>query len=71
MGDQYLARVYQIVSGRFHLHQWAQSIERSLAVVQSVYQAVADQSATYRAEFLEILIIALILFEIVMAFVRG
>jgi hypothetical protein len=71
VGDQYLARVYQIVSGRFHLHEWAQSIERSLAVVQSVYQVVADQSATYRAEFLEILIIALILFEIVMAFVRG
>jgi hypothetical protein len=70
VGDQYLARVYQIVSGRFHLHEWSQSIERSLAVVQSVYQVVSDQSATYRAEFLEILIIALILFEIVMAFVR-
>jgi hypothetical protein len=70
VGDQYLARVYQLVSGRFHLHEWAQSIERSLAVVQSVYQVVSDQSATYRAEFLEMLIIALIAFEIVMAFVR-
>jgi hypothetical protein len=71
VGDQYLARVYQIISGRFHLHEWAQSIERSLAVVQSVYQVVSDQSATYRAEFLELVIVVLILFEIVMAFVRG
>jgi len=71
VGDQYLARVYQLVSGRFHLHEWAQSIERSLAVVQSVYQVVSDQSATYRAEFLEMLIIALIAFDIVLAFVHG
>jgi hypothetical protein len=36
-----------------------------------VYQVVSDQSATYRAEFLEIVIVALIAFEIVMAFVHG
>jgi hypothetical protein len=70
VGDQYLARVYQLVASRFHLGEWGQSIERSLNIVQGVYQVVSDQSATYRAEFLEILIIALILFEIVMAFVK-
>jgi hypothetical protein len=67
VGDQYLARIYQLIGVRFHLGQWAQSIERSLSIVQSIYQVVSEQSATYRAEFLEILIIALIAFEIVMA----
>jgi hypothetical protein len=72
VGDQYLARVYQMLQSRFHLKDWERSIERSLDLVQSVYQVFSDQAANYRAEFLEIVIIALIAFEIVMAFVgRG
>ncbi len=72
VGDQYLARVYQVLQSRFHLKDWERSIERSLTVVQDVYRVVSDQAANYRAEFLELIIILLILFEIVMAFVgRG
>ncbi len=70
VGDQYLARVYQALQNRFHLKDWERSIERSLTVVQDVYRVVSDQAANYRAEFLELIIILLILFEIVMAFVR-
>ena len=70
VGDQYLARVYRLLSSRFHLDAWEQSIRESLSVAQEVYRVLAEQAATYRTELLEIIIIALILFEIVMAFVR-
>jgi hypothetical protein len=70
IGDQYLSRLYRLVGSRFHLDDWSASIERSLAVAEGVYQVVAQQSAAYRTELLELIIIVLIAFEIVMALVR-
>lgn len=70
VGDQYLARVYQLLAARFHLNDWERNIERSLEVIEKVYQVVSDQSAHYRTEFLELVVIFLIAFEIVMAFIR-
>jgi len=70
VGDQYLARLYRLLATRFHLDDWAQSIHRTLAVVEGVYQVVSDQAATYRTELLEVIIIVLILWEIVMASLR-
>jgi hypothetical protein len=67
VGDQYLARVYRLLSDRFHLGEWEQSIQRKLEVTEGVYQVVADQAATYRIEFLEIIVIGLIALEIVLA----
>jgi hypothetical protein len=67
VGDQYLARVYRLLSGRFHLEEWERSIQRKLEVIEGVYQVIADQSATYRTEFLELIVIGLILLEIVLA----
>lgn len=65
IGDQYLARMHQMLASRFHLEGWGASIRRSLNVLESIYQAFSDQSATYRAELLELLIVLMILFEIV------
>jgi hypothetical protein len=70
VGDQYLARVYGLVGRRFHLEEWGQSIQRKLEVAEGVYQVVSDQAATARTEFLEIIVIVLILLEIVLAIVR-
>jgi hypothetical protein len=70
VGDQYLARVHHLLAARFHLDDWDSSIKRSLEVVEGVYQVVSDQSATYRTELLEIVVILLIVFEIAMAFWR-
>ena len=63
----YLARVYDLLVARFHLQEWEQSIQRKLEVAEGIYQAVADQAATYRTEFLEVIVIVLILLEIVLA----
>jgi len=70
VGDQYLARVYRLLSGRFHLAEWEQSIRRKLEVVEGVYRVVSDQAEHYRTEFLEVIVIVLILTELVVAFFR-
>ncbi len=70
IGDPYLARVYRLVAQRFHLDTWEDNIQRKLEVAEGVYQVVADQASRTRTEFLEIIVVLLILIEIVLAFVR-
>ena len=67
VGDQYLARVYRLLSTRLHLKEWERSIQRKLEVAEGVYQVMSDQTVTYRMEFMEIIVIVLILLEIVLA----
>jgi hypothetical protein len=70
VGDQYLARVYRLVAGRFHLEEWEQSIQRKLEVAEGVYRVVSDQTDTYRAEFLEVTVVLLIILEVLLALFR-
>jgi hypothetical protein len=70
VGDQYLARVYRLLATRFHLREWERSIQRKLEVVEGIYQVVSDQTAAFRMEFLEIIVVVLIFLEIVLALVR-
>jgi hypothetical protein len=70
VGDSYLARVYRLVAKRFYLDTWMENIQRKLDVAEGVYQVVSDQASNYRAEFLEIIIVILILIELVLAFVH-
>lgn len=68
VGDPYLARLYRLVAARFHLETWQDSIERKLEVAEGVYQVVSDQASHFRTEFLEVIVVLLILIEIVLAF---
>jgi hypothetical protein len=70
VGDQYLARIYRLVASRFHLEAWEQSIQRKLEVAEGIYQVVSDQASSLRTEFLEIIVILLILIEILLALFR-
>lgn len=70
VGDQYLARVYRLLSVRFHTAEWSRSIGESLSVTQEVYGVVSDQATVYRTELLEIIVIVLIALEIILAIVR-
>ncbi len=67
VGDQYLARVYDLLVARFHLKEWEESIRRKLEVAEGVYQVVSDQAAGRRAEFMEVIVILMIGFEIALA----
>jgi hypothetical protein len=68
VGDPYLARIYRLVAARFHLDTWEENIQRKLEVAEGVYQVVSDQASHFRAEFLEIVVVLLILIEIILAF---
>lgn len=68
-GDHYLARVYRLASQRLHLPEWDASILRKLATVESIYGKISDRQAYTRMENLEWIIILLIAFEIVWAFI--
>ena len=67
VGDPYLARVYRLLATRFHLREWERSIQRKLDVIEDVYQVVSDQTATFRTEFMEVIVIILIVVEILLA----
>jgi hypothetical protein len=66
LGDQYLARIYRLVSRRFHLDDWDASILRKLQTLESIYQKMSDQAATRRMEVLEWIIIILFVVSIVL-----
>jgi hypothetical protein len=70
VGDPYLARVYRLVAARFHLDTWEENIRRKLEVSEGVYQVVSDQASHFRTEFLEIVVVLLILIEIIVAFMH-
>ena len=67
VGDQYLARVYVLVAARFHLKEWEASIQRKLEVSEGVYKVISDQANAHRTEFLELVVIFLIVLEVVLA----
>jgi hypothetical protein len=69
LGDQYLARVYRLVSQRFHLEDWDASILRKLQTLENIYGKMSDRAGTRRMEVLEWIIIVLITLSIVLSFV--
>jgi hypothetical protein len=70
VGDPYLARVYRLLATRFHLREWERSIQRKLDVIEGIYRVVSDQNAVRRSEFLELIVIGLILLEVLLALFR-
>jgi hypothetical protein len=70
IGDQYLSRVFEVASGRFHLRGWQQSIRRKLETVGHVYDLLVQQAGSHRMEALEVTVVVLITLEIVLAILR-
>jgi hypothetical protein len=70
LGDQYLARVYRLVSKRFHLAEWDASIIRKLQTLESIYEKISDQVTNRRMEMLEWVIIILIAASIGLELIR-
>lgn len=70
VGDQYLGRVYRMVSGRFRLGDWNRAIDRKLQTVDGIYQKLSDRASARRLEFLEWIVIVLIAAEFALAFLR-
>ena len=65
--DVYLARVYTAALDLFRVKLVSAAVDRKLAIIRDTYQALYDESASARAGFMEMLIVALILIEVVLA----
>jgi hypothetical protein len=70
IGDQYLSRVFDLASTRFHLRDWQQSIRRKLETVGDVYDLLVQQAGGQRAELLELIVVFLIALEVALALLR-
>ena len=70
IGDQYLSRVFELTSSRFHLRDWQQSIRRKLDTVGDVYDLLVQQAGGNRMETLEVIVVLLITLEILLALFR-
>ena len=68
LGDQYLSRVYRVVSQRFHLAEWDAGILRKLNTLESIYDKLSDQTTNRRMELLEWIIIVLIALSMALPF---
>jgi hypothetical protein len=68
--DVYLARIYGAAVELFRVRAWNAAVERKLSLMRDTYAALYDEAATARAEYLEAAIVLLIIFEIVLAFIR-
>lgn len=68
--DVYLARIYGSAVDLFRVRAWNAAVDRKLSIMRDTYAALYDEAATVRAEYLEAAIVLLIVFEIVLAFLR-
>lgn len=71
LGDDYLARLYELASERFHFPAWDAAIERKLATLESIYSKISDLAARRRAELMEWIIIVLFVIDILLLFLPG
>ena len=65
IGDAYYARFYRGAAGRLGLADWQRQIDSKVATVNEMYRFFTDQAQASRSEFLEIIIVLLIAFELV------
>lgn len=67
VGDAYYARIYRAAAARLGLADWQRQIDAKLASVGEMYRFFNDQARSSRDTFLEIIIIALIALELLVA----
>lgn len=70
VGDFYLARVYQAAVKRFRLPSWQETVLRKQKLVAEVNDLTGDAADTNRSELLEMVVILLISYEVVAAFLK-
>jgi hypothetical protein len=65
VGDQFLSRLYALISSRFHVADWDRAITRKLDVLDGIYQKLNDRVTARRVEILEWIVIVLIAVELI------
>ncbi|HOE26372.1 MAG: hypothetical protein IT574_10130 [Candidatus Aureabacteria bacterium] len=67
----YAARVHRAIGARLYLNEWKRGLDRKLAALGEISDTLTMRAYNMRSNLLELIIVLLILFEIVMAFVRA
>ena len=65
--DVYLARIYTSALEIFRARAWRAGIDRKLGIIRETYEMLNAQAQAVRSELLEATIVALIVFELVLA----
>lgn len=68
--DVFYARVYGAALGVFRTGMWMTSIRQKIEVIERNYSMMSDEIVSYQSTLLELAIVLLILFEVVMGFIR-
>lgn len=68
-GDEYLSRIYLAASNRLNLRRTQEHLKERLIDTKELYEMLSAEVSSMRAEILEIIIILLIAYEIIFAFV--
>jgi hypothetical protein len=69
--DVYLARIYGAALELFRERSWRSGIERKLRILRDTYGMLHSEAQSSRLELLEFAIVLLIVFEIVLSFLRA
>jgi hypothetical protein len=64
VGDAYYARIYRSASARLGLVDWQRQIDTKLSSVREMYRFFSDEARSRRDEFLEVIIVVLVAFEV-------
>ncbi|HET6428828.1 MAG TPA: hypothetical protein VFJ30_10485 [Phycisphaerae bacterium] len=64
-GDWYLARIYQMLSGRFHLADWHRIIDEKLKTLGSLYELLQQDRVNFWMVMLEIMIVLLFIIDVI------
>ena len=68
VGDVYAARLFHLTAARLGLASWKASVEDKLETLDDIYRFAVEQLAISRGHFLELTIIAILVFELVLFF---
>jgi len=67
-GDVYAARVLSLASTRLGLDYWKASVREKLKTVDDIYRFAVERTGMVRGEFLEIVVVLILLIELVLFF---
>jgi hypothetical protein len=68
VGDIYAARVLQLSARRIGVDSWRFAVEEKLKTLDSVYRFIVEEMNMARGHFLELTIVAILLFELALFF---
>lgn len=68
IGDWHLARVYQMISARFHIAEWHTTVDEKLRTLDNLYQLLQHDQSNRWMLILEITIVLLFIIDLIILF---